>query len=282
MSKIARTGILLIGILTIKSLANASTADTLRLYYSIGVYKLSEVNRKQLALISDSAESGSKIHVIGLADYLGTKPFNQTLSDKRADEVKKYLSSLNSIYHIIAKGEGQILSSQSHTRVGDSANRRVDVIFIKKERGASKSTTSAKNPRFQAKLDSLSSAKIGNSIDFDELIFNPGSHHLLLKSIPLLEQLTKYLTFHKNIVFEIRGHICCDYEHADGPDLETSTQNLSVNRAKEIYDYLLANGISSERMTYKGVGSSKPKIYPEVSEEDRTANRRVEIIIINK
>jgi outer membrane protein OmpA-like peptidoglycan-associated protein len=57
-----------------------------------------------------------------------------------------------------------------------------------------------------------------------------------------------------------------------------------VTRAKMVYDYLLANGISPDRVLgYKGFGSSHP-VYPipEKSEEERIANRRVEIRIVEK
>ena len=246
---------------------------------------------KQLAQVADSAENGRVIQIIGFADYLGTEGFNKGLSNKRAEEVRKYVQSLNGTFKIYSLGKGQILSEQLHTKTGDPANRRVDIVFKKRNlaavsQGISKSLTVpvyyVNEVRFRAKIDSLSITKVGKSIDFDELIFDPGSHHLAPEAIPLLKELTKYLAKHKNINFEIRGHICCDYQHSDGLDFDTKTLDLSVNRAKEIYEYFLANGISSKRMVYKGVGSAQPKIYPERSDKDEWANRRVEIIIINR
>ena len=86
----------------------------------------------------------------------------------------------------------------------------------------------------------------------------------------------------ENIFFEIRGHICCDYNNPDGYDIDTREYGLSLSRAKYIYYYLLGNGIAKKRMRYTGVGSSKPKIYPEVTDRDRELNRRVEILVIAK
>jgi outer membrane protein OmpA-like peptidoglycan-associated protein len=59
--------------------------------------------------------------------------------------------------------------------------------------------------------------------------------------------------------------------------------DISLKRAKTVYNFLLSNGISADRITYKGFASSRP-IYPlpEKNEEERVANRRVEILIIEK
>jgi outer membrane protein OmpA-like peptidoglycan-associated protein len=58
---------------------------------------------------------------------------------------------------------------------------------------------------------------------------------------------------------------------------------LSYRRALVIFKYLVDNGISIERLAYKGIGSNDP-IYPvpERTESQRAANRRVEILIVDK
>ena len=63
-------------------------------------------------------------------------------------------------------------------------------------------------------------------------------------------------------------------------DNDTQTMNLSENRAKLIYDFLVREGIDGNRLQYKGYGSSRPKIYPETTDEDKQANRRVEIKVL--
>jgi outer membrane protein OmpA-like peptidoglycan-associated protein len=59
--------------------------------------------------------------------------------------------------------------------------------------------------------------------------------------------------------------------------------DLSTQRAKALYNFLLNQNISKDRLSYKGFGSSQP-IYalPEKNEQERAANRRVEILIVNK
>lgn len=54
---------------------------------------------------------------------------------------------------------------------------------------------------------------------------------------------------------------------------------LSDARAQAVYDYLVKNGIGSDRMTYKGFGNSN-MLYPDpLDEEEAQANRRVEVEI---
>jgi flagellar motor protein MotB len=57
--------------------------------------------------------------------------------------------------------------------------------------------------------------------------------------------------------------------------------DLSTQRAKAIYSFLVANEIYPGRLSYKGFGSTQP-IYslPEKDEKERAANRRVEILIV--
>jgi outer membrane protein OmpA-like peptidoglycan-associated protein len=256
-----------------KMSAFATQTDTLRLYYGLDSSKLSNKQMKLLDGIANSAEKGSIVVFKGFTDNLGTKRFNQSLSNQRALEAAKYLRSLASSYNVIAQGEGQIFTKSSNPKTGDCLNRRVEIIYNKLD------TTKEK---FIAKLDSLMLVDTGKSLDFNELIFSPGDHHLYARSIPLLIELTKFLADHKNIYFEIVGHICCETKNSDGFDYETKTKNLSVNRAKEIYEYFMAHGISAERMSYRGVGASQPKVYPERNYKDQDANRRVEIVILKK
>lgn len=56
-------------------------------------------------------------------------------------------------------------------------------------------------------------------------------------------------------------------------------QTLSEKRARSVFDYLLEQGISSDRMTYEGKGVHDP-VATNNTPEGRALNRRVEIIIM--
>ena len=71
---------------------------------------------------------------------------------------------------------------------------------------------------------------------------------------------------------EIQGHLCC---------MPVDRLDLSTQRAKAINNFLVANGINEKRLTYKGFGSTQPIFpLPEKDEGQRSANRRVEIMIV--
>jgi outer membrane protein OmpA-like peptidoglycan-associated protein len=54
-------------------------------------------------------------------------------------------------------------------------------------------------------------------------------------------------------------------------------------RAKAVRDYLIANGIDASRISAAGFGHSRPLYpYPERSNDEMIANRRVEIKILHK
>jgi outer membrane protein OmpA-like peptidoglycan-associated protein len=70
-------------------------------------------------------------------------------------------------------------------------------------------------------------------------------------------------------------------EGLDGRDADNGSADLSVQRAKFVYDFLVDKGIKKSRMSYKGFGASN-KLYPlERTERERTLNRRVEIRVIS-
>ena len=56
-------------------------------------------------------------------------------------------------------------------------------------------------------------------------------------------------------------------------------QTLSEKRAKSVYDYLMQNGVSTDRMIFEGRGVHDP-VASNDTPEGRSLNRRVEIMIV--
>lgn len=67
--------------------------------------------------------------------------------------------------------------------------------------------------------------------------------------------------------------------HTDNTGKVDYNQVLSEKRAKSVYDYLMMQGISTDRMTYEGKGIHQP-IASNDTPEGRALNRRVEILIM--
>jgi outer membrane protein OmpA-like peptidoglycan-associated protein/thiol-disulfide isomerase/thioredoxin len=105
------------------------------------------------------------------------------------------------------------------------------------------------------------------------LNFVSGKSDIPESSYSQLDSLVSALKINSFIKIGIGGY-------TDNSKIETANKNLSENRAKAVYDYLLAKGIESTRMSYTGYGQINP-VGDNSSEEGKKLNRRVEIKIIS-
>ncbi|HIE15917.1 MAG TPA: OmpA family protein, partial [Bacteroidales bacterium] len=85
------------------------------------------------------------------------------------------------------------------------------------------------------------------------------------------QNLISFLKKNPTVSIEISGH-------TDNKGSVEHNKILSRNRAKTVYDYLIANGIDYNRLTYKGYGFDKP-IADNSNEAGRKLNRRTEFKI---
>ncbi len=142
----------------------------------------------------------------------------------------------------------------------------------------SSAPSSPKQTIYDAVMDS--SVAVGSTIPLRDVNFYPGRHIPLPVSNLILDELARAMKANRRLRIQIEGHICCLPDGIDGADLGTMQPNLSVQRAKYVYDYLVRLGIAKRRMSYAGFGASG-KLYPrEENEEQRAENRRVEIRIL--
>ena len=98
-------------------------------------YELLPASKSELdkVLTQIKKYSPSKIFIEGHTDNTGTEAYNQTLSEKRAFEVKSYILSRSSSYKAKArsKGYGSALPvAANDTKEGQAKNRRVSIILI--------------------------------------------------------------------------------------------------------------------------------------------------------
>ena len=130
--------------------------------------------------------------------------------------------------------------------------------------------------------EQFSTSKIGDQLVLSDLTFIPGQHFLTESGDSAFVELLDLLNENSSLKINIEGHICCNINGEDGLDLATNRYNLSEARAEYIYTTLIENGIEKERLSYEGFARSKP-IYPdELTEDEKKANRRVEIKILEK
>ncbi len=86
-----------------------------------------------------------------------------------------------------------------------------------------------------------------------------------------LDKLVQVLNSYNETDIEVQGH-------TDSRGAEAYNQNLSIQRAGTVSNYLSQQGISRERLTVKGFGENTPR-YDNSSTEGRRLNRRVEFLI---
>jgi len=222
------------------------------------------------------------IIIIGYTDNLGNEAYNKTLSEHRAQFVANWIgSNFQEIRIASIRGAGEI---GTENEKANAENRRVDIIVYKKPK-TQQIPMLAESPEPKSTLvDKDDVIEIGTNdtnIILEGVNFIGGQHYPLPESRPAIEKLLRTMRKYSDLKIEIQGYICCEYDQFDGLDFHTQTMNLSENRAKYLYDYLIDNGIRASRLSYKGYGSSKPLVFPEVTEEDRIKNRRVEIKILD-
>lgn len=252
----------------------AAQSDSLRIYYAIAETVLLPAHQRQIDSFLRTGDDHGEFQylVVSSADYLGSAGINRRISDARLAGVIAYLESVHNIPagRITTRSLGEIPSG---TDVVSPAGAYADrSVLLRRTRV----TTDA--------IEALADAKAGDTLIIDNLNFQPGRHILLPESIPRLRRLLSILQDHPGLHIEIHGHICCLNEpgHTEGIDNDTGKRELSVNRAINIYNFLVHNGIDSTRLAYKAFGVTRRLIDPERTEEDQMRNRRVEIVITRR
>lgn len=117
----------------------------------------------------------------------------------------------------------------------------------------------------------LSPVKVGKAVVLKNIFYETGSYELLSSSFVELNTLLDLLNENESLAIEIVGH-------TDNQGSEQSNQQLSEERAKSVYAYLMEKGIAANRLKYTGKGESQP-IADNETEAGRATNRRTEFII---
>lgn len=134
--------------------------------------------------------------------------------------------------------------------------------------------------RMDIPLYPLESAE--TKITLENVFFDLNKIRLREESFVELNKLVGFLEKNKEIKIEIGGHTDTRGDAEDN-------QKLSEGRASSVYRYLVENGISTQRLTYKGYGESQPKVsdaeinaLTNAAEKEKAhqSNRRTEYKII--
>ncbi|GAB5565292.1 MAG: OmpA family protein [Winogradskyella sp.] len=105
------------------------------------------------------------------------------------------------------------------------------------------------------------------------ILFDSGRASFKKETDQVLEAMVAIFKEYPQADFSIEGH-------TDSVGAKSSNQKLSEKRANAVRDYLIANGISAERLSATGFGEENP-IATNKTSKGRKENRRVEVKLKN-
>jgi outer membrane protein OmpA-like peptidoglycan-associated protein/tetratricopeptide (TPR) repeat protein len=115
---------------------------------------------------------------------------------------------------------------------------------------------------------------VGQTVILKNIFFDIDKFDLKEESISELTRLIQLLKNNPPLHIEISGH-------TDNHGSADHNIVLSRNRAQAVYNYLIANGIAKERLSYAGYGMTRP-IDTNDTEPGRANNRRTEFSVVEK
>ena len=257
------------------NLSQAQTNNTHVVYFETDQFDVPQIETNRLVLFIQSLKDIEieRISIYGFCDDRGSDLYNLELSQNRANAIKKIFSSFGVDDNLISNvdGKGEVLLrviSSENLNIIRGLNRKVEINVVYKITEAEVVVEEEKEYRFLNKK-----LKVGDKITLDNILFKTGYSYIEKESIPVLEKMADALRERDDIYFTIQGHVCCTRSARDAVDKKTGKRNLSLARAKYIYDYLVSKGVRRTRMRYVGLKNKYP-----LGKETKY-DRRVEIKI---
>ena len=259
----------------------AQTSNTHVVYFETGKFNVTEIEVNRLVLFIQSLKDieVERISIYGFCDDRGTDSYNLKLSQNRADAIKKIFSGLDMDENLITNvdGKGEVLLrviSSDNLNIIRGLNRKVEVrVDFKKPIIKADVPTGEEEKPVEDNGIIKENIAVGDKIILDNILFKTGYSYIEEESVPVLEKLAIALRGRPELNFTIEGHICCTRNSRDAIDKRTGKRNLSLARARFIYDYLVDKGINRNRMRYVGLKNKYPL------GKDPKFDRRVEIKI---
>lgn len=266
-----------------------SQENTFTVYFDYGKHTLNTSEEQRLLSFKNTLNSTNRyLSITGYTDTVSSESFNKNLAKRRIETVLNYLQTNDSPSKIInGEKDGNLASNYK-----DSEFRKVTITYSIETKDIPPTKSVApinKAPQHiieepKTKLDVVEEKTMEKSVEiflkeentevlnFDlSILFYNNSDIPLPESEPEFKSLYRIMKENKNLDIMIHGHVCC-----------SDNYEISLARAKTVYNYLLEGGINFRRMKYIGHSNSQPKISPEITEEDMKQNRRVTIEFIKK
>jgi len=289
----------LISLFFLFTISSCLAQEKLALYFESNKFELNTTETTKLNAWIEENKNNKILAIHGFTDEDGTNGFNDTLAQKRVSFIfnvvknqikiredfktrsfgESFTQSKNKaenrkvvIYYLLEKDlarEDEILGIKKEVVVNEP---KPEIEYPEKLVFENPNGTKSEFKLDRAFMKKIEIAKTGEKLKIDNLNFIINTFAVVNESRGKLYELLLVLQSNPSLKIEIQGHLCC---------MPVDRTDLSTQRAKAIYNFLIANDVYRARLSYKGFGSSVP-IYPlpEKDEKERAANRRVEILII--
>ncbi len=233
-----------------------------------------------------------RVEISGHTDNIGLPAQNQALSQQRAEAVKAYLESKGvSPARLVAVGYGSTRpTADNRTDAGRTQNRRVEFQLLPGTRivpqpkpatpgvPAAPGTPTVPTGEAAAKPPVPAAPVVPQKLaqfigKLEGIRFMPNQPVLAPQSFAVLNKVAEALAESPAVRVEISGH-------TDNIGEPAQNQTLSQQRAETVKKYLESKGISADRLTAVGFGSSRP-VADNATEAGRAQNRRVELRVLS-
>ncbi|MFN3969511.1 OmpA family protein [Flavobacterium sp.] len=280
--------------------ANLLAQEQMSVFFESNKFQLTKKEENKLNQWILANNNNKIVAIHGFTDEDGTSGFNDTLAQKRVDFIfqivkdqikiredfktlsfgEKFTQSENkaenrkvTIYYILEKDiprENEILGIKPEVAVEELPKPEIE--YPEKLIFENPNGTKSEFKLDREFMKKVGNAKTGDKLKIENLNFIINTFAVVNESRGKLYELLLVLQSNPQLKIEIQGHLCC---------MPVDRTDLSTQRAKAIFNFLINNEVYRARLSYKGFGSTQP-IYPipEKNEAERAANRRVEILIV--
>jgi len=273
------------------------------LYFDRNQYQPTAAEQQRLQQWIQDHEGAKILAMYGSTDETGSTTSNDTLAQRRVDAVYALLRGKIAIrddFKKVSLGERQQRFAKA------ALNRNVTLVYLEAHElhketllipplpatmpqvpGLRKLTAADFPEKIQVEqpdgrvqefqmdrvfMEKLAQAPPNEVLTLGRLQFVVNTFAIVPESRVVLYELLWVLRKNPTLRLGIEGHLCC---------APTDRQDLSTQRARAIYQFLVQQGIDKQRLQYKGLGTTQPLFpIPERNEQERAANRRVEIRIL--
>ncbi len=280
-------------ILFFLTILSASAQEQFSVYFESNKHELNIKEKDRLEAWLAANKTSKILAINGYTDEDGTVGLNDTLSQRRVTYVHNLVKG-----KVAMREDFKIRSfGELHKHSANKAENRKATIYYLQEKDLHRENevlgikpvyeevkyptrmvlTNPDGSKQEIILDpvfmkQVGQAKAGDKLKIENLNFVHNTYAIVPESRPKLYELLEVMRLHKSLKIKLQGHICC---------MKGDPRKLSYERAKAVMRFLTTNGIEKSRVTFEGLGTTQP-IYPlpEANEQERAANRRVEILVV--